>query len=566
MTPTGMDRWELRWARTPAQLGVDQQIVWRCLVPRRAIVARHHPGPAPARGRLHDARPDRRTVGLPGRDPGRAPLTSRTRHTFACLAGALTLGLVLGIDTPWGPAIAPDSTSYLNAAQSLVREGALRQPYSDWDAARAGARLTDYAPGFSLILAVPVAFGVRPTVAARWSEALAAGGAVAIVFELVGILAGLGAAASTVLLLIAMPAMTEIHLWILSEPLFILLTVATLAAMLLLPGRAWLHGLLAMLADLTRYAGIFLVGTVTLWQVLSPGTRRERLIRAATALAPGALLQLWWQHDGVSPGGKISKDAFAGLGAALLEGTRTIEAWLVPGVPDGALRVGLAVALLLLLKWCGWRALLGADRERRPFFLAILLTSFCYVGMLVFARLHVVADVPFDDRILGPLFVVLTIGTVPTLAWRWRGWGIPLRAFAAIVAVAWLVGALRHDFRSVSVARADGLGYESAEWTGSPVSRWLADSAEGRTIYTNDPPGVWAVTGHAVHLLPSSLDPDTVRAFAARFGAAPSVIIGYDESFMPTASPHSLAGLLGLAPAARSERGTAWVPPAPSPR
>lgn len=411
-----------------------------------------------------------------------------------------------------------------------------------------------------------MAFGARPTVAARWIEALAAGGTVALAFELVAMLAGVGAAALTVLALIAMPAMTETHLWILSEPLFILLVVATLAAMLRVPERAWLHGLLAMLANLTRYAGVFLVGTVTLWHLLRPGTRPERLTRATTALAPGALLQLGWQLDGVSPGGGISHHAFAGLGAALLEGARTIEAWLVPSVPDGMLRVGLALALLLLLKWCGWRSLLGADRERRPFFLAILLTSCCYLGMLIFARLHVVADVPFDDRILGPLFVVITIGTVPILAWRWRGWLMPLRAFAATIAVAWLVGALRHDVRSVSVARTDGLGYESAEWTGSPLSRWLADSAGGRTIYTNDPPGVWAVTGHATRLLPSSLDPDTVRVFAARFGAAPSLIIGYGESFMPTASPDSLAHLLGLAPAVRSVQGTAWVQPTPSPR
>lgn len=413
---------------------------------------------------------------------------------------------------------------------------------------------------------MPVALGIRPTVAARWIEALAAGGTAAIAFELVGILAGAGAAALTVLFLVAMPAMTEIHLWILSEPLFILLVVATLAAMLLAPGRAWLHGLLAFLANLTRYAGVFLVGTVALWHLLRPGSRRERAIRAATALAPGALLQAWWQLDGVAPGGGISHHVFAGSGAALLEGARTIEVWLAPGVPDGALRIGLALALLLFLKWCGWRTLLGAERERRPFFLAILLTAFCYLGMLLFARLHVVADVPFDDRILGPLLVVLTIGTVPILAWEWQGWGIPLRALGATIAGAWLVGALWHDVTAVTVARADGLGYESAEWIGSPLSRWLADSAQGRTIYTNDPPGVWAVTGHATRLLPSSLDRDTVRAFAARFGAAPSLIIGYDESFMPTASPDSLAHLLGLAPAARSEHGTAWAPSAPSSR
>jgi hypothetical protein len=238
----------------------------------------------------------------------------------------------------------------------------------------------------------------------------------------------------------------------------------------------------------------------------------------------------------------------------------------VPGVPDGPIRIGLAIALVVALKWTALRALRETRTDQRPFVLAIWLTSVCYLGMLLFARLHVVADVPFDDRILGPLLVILTIGTATILGWRW-GRRTPMgRAGAVLLAVAWAGGALRHDVGSISVARAYGLGYEAPEWTGSPVARWLADSSAGRVIYTNDPPGVWAVTGRETRLLPAALDPDTVRAFAARFSAAPSLIVGYDESFMPTASPDSLAHLLALVPAARYEHGTVWVAAGPRSR
>lgn len=471
----------------------------------------------------------------------------------------LASGLLLGVTAPWGPAIAPDSTSYLNAATSLVREGALRQPYSEWDDARAGAPLTDYAPGFSIVLAAPVAAGVRPRVAARWVEALAAGGTVAIAVELVALFAGLGAAAWAALLLILMPAMTETHLWVLSEPLFILIVAATVAALSLRPDRARTHGLLAAAADLVRFAGIFLVGAVTLWHLLRPGPRRQRLLRACWAAGPGVLLEIWWRLRGIHPGGGISAESFAGLGSALTEGARTLERWLVPGVADGAIRVTLAMALAATIGWVAYRTIRSADQARRPLVLAVALPSACYLGMLLFARLHVVADVPFDDRILGPLLVILTLGLGAVVGWRWRTWGPAARGIAITVTLAWVAGALRHDVAAVSSARAWGLGYESAEWTGSPVSRWLADSAGGRTIYTNDPPGVWGATGRETRLLPSSLDADTVRAFATRFNAAPSLIAGYDETFVPTAPPDSLAHLLGLVPVSHDGHGTVWA-------
>ena len=77
------------------------------------------------------------------------------------------------------PAIAPDSVSYLGAGVSLAHNGTLRVPFNDWTDADSTAALTDYAPGYPMALAIPIAAGVAPATAARWIQAVAIGAALA---------------------------------------------------------------------------------------------------------------------------------------------------------------------------------------------------------------------------------------------------------------------------------------------------------------------------------------------------------------------------------------------------
>ncbi|MFI5236015.1 MAG: hypothetical protein ACHQXA_09910, partial [Gemmatimonadales bacterium] len=420
------------------------------------------------------------------------------------------------------------------------------------------AALTDYAPGFPIVLAAPIALGAPPVPAARYVQALAAGLTTAIATALLLALIGPGAAYLGALLLIAMPAMTSIHLWVLSEPLFLALLVLTLRAMIQRPARAWEHGLWAAGANLVRFAGVFLIGVVTLWAAAQPGSTRQRVKRAAFAALPGILLQGWWHFEGIAPGGGVSAATFAGLGSALREGAATVQEWLVPGVPDGILRIAIAVIVIVLLKWTAWKALRAKDAPRE-FFLGLGLFAICYLGMLLFARLHVVSDVPFDDRILGPLFVVLTIGVAAIIGFRWPRWPRWLQAGTGVAIALWAAAALTVDVGQARIARAYGLGYESAEWQRSPVAQWLRTDGAARTIYSTDPAGIWFVVHRPSRLLPSTLDADTLRVFAARFAAHPSALIGFDSPFVTQVPPDSLAARLGFREAARFEHGAVWI-------
>ncbi|MGH7532484.1 MAG: hypothetical protein ACREL4_04240 [Gemmatimonadales bacterium] len=477
------------------------------------------------------------------------------------LAGLVAMVLALWISRRPGPAIAPDSVSYLGAAVSLARHGTLRAPFSEWDDADSTSSLTDYAPGYAVALAVPIATGISPSTAARWIQALALGASTTMVLLLLLELDGIAGALIGLPLLILPAALTDIHLWILSEPLFIAFTVGTLAMMTRRPDRPVAYGVLAALGNLVRFAGVSLVGAVTLWAVSRPGTRRERLVRGSLAAAPGIALHLWWSVQGMSPAGGIGGLMTAGLMGTLREGLVTTVAWLAPIHVPSPWHLGLAVAVAIALPLMAWRVWRSPTAPSRPLLGASALFGGCYIVMLLTARVLVAPDLPFDSRILAPLFVVLSIAFAAVLAVGWRDRSVASRSVIVIAVALWSAGAATHDVGTVRQARRFGLGYESSEWQRSPIANWLRTRGTQLTIYTSDPAGTWAITRRPARFFPSALTPDTVAAFAAAFRARPSALVSLPPELETQAPGDSLAARLGLIAATRTAFGTVWVSP-----
>ncbi|HSC58798.1 MAG TPA: hypothetical protein VLC11_04500 [Gemmatimonadales bacterium] len=467
--------------------------------------------------------------------------------------------LVLWISRRPLPAIAPDSVSYLGAGMSLARNGALRVPFNDWTDADSTAALTDYAPGYPMVLAIPIAAGVAPATAARWIQALAAGAALAIALALLDAVAGSVAALLGLPLLLLLPALTDIHLWILSEPLFIAVMVATLTTMVRRPDRPLAYGALAALGNLVRFAGVALVGAAGLWAMAQAGERRQRITRGALAAGPGVLLQAWWYLRKVSPAGGIGGAGVSGLGGTLRQGAATIGAWLVPVHLSGPWRAIVVALVALALIIVGWRVLRSTAEGPRRLLRAVAVVAVCYVAMLLFARIRVAPDVPFDSRILGPIIVALAIAAAAALAAGWRERPAAVRVVIPAIVLAWSVAAGAYDASTIRLARRFGLGYESLEWQMSPIAGWLRGPGSGRTIYTSDPAGTWAIIHRPSRFVPSSLSPDTVARFAAAFAARPSALIALPPELAPQASADSLAARLGLVAAAHTAFGTVWI-------
>jgi hypothetical protein len=497
------------------------------------------------------------------REGGLGPYALATLLGLAAGAAALVLARAVG------PGLEPDSMSYLGAAESLARSGELRVPWAPWSAPDSTTPLTDFPPGFSVALAAPIALGAPPTLAARWVMAAALAVAVGVGALLVGHAGGAGAAVGAVALLGATPAIGGSALVVMSEPLFFAWFAGALWLMYRSPERPLGYGLAAAGASLVRYAGVSLVGAGLVWAGMQPAPLPRRLRRAVGAALPGFLAQAAWAARGslehaAPPSLRMSH--FGGLGSAVVNGVPVLSEWLAPGLPPGVARTAAACGLLALLAVVVGRAALRFDESSEAVarLLRILgIVAVSYVLVLLYARQYVGADVAFDRRLLAPLFFLAALGApaaVAELRRRGRRAG-PTGAVA--VGVVWIALTCMADVGEVRAVRDAGYGYEGADWQRSPMARWIRTDGRRYAMFTNDPAAVFFLTGRPARLLPRTLSPSGLGAFAATFARHQGALLGFVDSFDPTVAPDSLAAALGLREVAAFEYGRAWVPPHP---
>ncbi len=474
--------------------------------------------------------------------------------------------------------------SYLYAAQSLTRHGTLRVPIAQWRDLDSTTALVVFPPGYPVALAAVHKIGIPILGAVRVVSAFAA---FMSVFTLVLAVATEGARAGFVmaLLLFALPALAEVHLGALSEPLFLAALAATLALMASVPGHPWVYGATAAIGVMLRYAGISLVGAVSIWafrsaigSVKPPRTSRRtdfiRAVRAALSAAlPGIASWMAWQFRAwrEHPERPVATATWTGtLKAALVQGGHQLVVHLAPvSLPWPwrklvALLVGcIAVSLVVV----GWRYSDEREHERtRRLGAASALTASCYVAVLLYSRLFVGKTIPFDDRLLSPLLmsgaVVLAIAALATwrtLRLRGAGWA---RHAALFLFGLWLGAGILQSLRAAAIAPATRRDYLSAYWQETPTAAWVRTTGRHYALFSNDPSAIFFTAGRPSRLLPKTLDPDSVRAFGERLRQTGGAVVEYATPYDEMADAGRLARILSLCPAvSSSDGGTVWVRP-----
>ena len=495
------------------------------------------------------------------------PRPSRWRPA---LLGAFALAGVVALNGISGPGFDPDSMLYVGAAESLARAGTLQVPFAEWPDADSTSAVATFPPGLALAASLPIRLGVAPARAAVGVGAAAAFVTVAILAWLVEGLAGPAAALLAALLVMLTPALIEAHLSILSEPLFLACLMLTLAAMIGWPDRPARYGILAGLASIVRYVGVALPGTAMLWAFLQPAGWRVRLRRAAVAGLPALVLQAAWLIRcrlaavavPISPVG-LDTD----LHFTLVEAREALGSWLAPGLSETswespvAAAVGLAVAILIIrqvqrLPWYRW------PTDARMRFLAVVgIFTLCYSAVLTYARLFVGHEIPFDGRLLSPLFVLGEAVFAIVLAARWPGWNRIVRVGSGLALAAWFAGAVVFLEAETRDVRENGWDYNSFAWRQSPLIHWIRTEGARYRLYTNHPVPVFFQAGRPSWQVPTSTRSDTVAAFGKVLAARHGALIGFtDTTWSPSARPDSLARLLGLREVARFDDGTVWLP------
>lgn len=507
------------------------------------------------------------------------PNTHRRRKSLAVFL-ALLLGAVGAIGVwlltvPPGPGLDPDSASYLGAANALAHGRGYRIPIASWRTSDSTSALAHFPPGYPTAIAIPVTLGAAPTNAARLVNAAAAFVSIALVTWFVASAAAMVAGVALALALLVMHAFVLVHLSVLSEPLFLASIVCALVAMYALAragdersrliAAAW-SGLAAAVAVLVRYAGISVLIAVGLWTLSVPGQLVLRIRRAIIAVLPSAvLLGAWVLRSYLTSGARSIRTlgAYGGVRETMQMGLSTVVAWLVPLTSDDVLpgRGWIALLVLLVLAVIVVR---GARATRTSGaggpLAAVGLLAASYLIVLLASRLLADPDIPFDERILVPLFLlVATFAALAAAAWA-RVSRKSLRFAGAALFIAWLAAASRATEDDIEWLLENGQDFAQAQWTGSPLLAWARSNASRQPLYSNWPAAIVFHLHRPAHELPNDSYAKTLGEFADTLRVHHGVVLAFDHP-----SPHQigvaeLTKAIGLRQVVRLEDGAVFAP------
>ncbi|MGH9190770.1 MAG: hypothetical protein ACRD0Q_12225 [Acidimicrobiales bacterium] len=454
--------------------------------------------------------------------------------------------LALIVVTRLGPYASPDSVFYVGVARRLVDgRGFVAPPGTP--------PIGSFPPLFPLLLAGLGSLGLDPLDAAGWINPVIFGLTVLLVAVVVARHTGsLPAGLVAGLLVLGALELMKLSSSALSEPLFILLSLAslaTLAAHLDRP-RTWCLGVamgLASAAVLTRYAGLAvpLAGAAAL---AGAGRRRHTAAFAVLPLLPAAGWLAWagGAHRPLRLHPFGVHESLIGIGA--------LSRWVLPETVPWPVRFWATVLGCAALVAAGAAiAVLARTRGRppRPSNLTLVLLAFGIAYVVVVVGYRVVLDETgrFDSRLLAPVHIVAVVLAVAAVA-RHKPPRSLTAAGLAVVGVM-LVQAGVWTARGLGDQGIGRRGYSAAAWRNSSVVAEIARLDAGVPVYSNGADAVFLLTGRTTATLPATTDYLTGRrdpAFSRRLAAVGTEL-------------ERTGGLLAYFPVIRSRR--AFMPSQP---
>lgn len=492
---------------------------------------------------------------------------------LAISAGAFRL------TAPPGPGLDPDALSYLGAAESMVAHGTYRIPVAPWYSDSLTQPLAHFPPGFATTIAAPMTLGVDARLAARLVEALSAGAAAALLMLALWPAAGAWGATLGALAVVLTPHWVTVHLSVLSEPLFLAFVTLLLWSMTRHRRASALHGVIAALATMVRYAGLSLAGAAALWALLDKrATWRARIARAATAVAPSLIaMALWTATRAHAPGKAAPIRKFAVYGdwaPTLNEGARTIGHLLAPSMEWNPVpwlaAIGTAIAMAALV-WSGQRT--GFEESptplqddvrfdaQRELSRAAGVIALAYVGLIFASRLLADPAIPFDFRLAVPLVPLLMAWVACVAARAWTMISKPSKVFGVLAFTVWCVAAVIANEEQVTYALTEGSDFASTEWRNSPTLDWARTQGADRALFTNWPCAIWFHQHRNVRDLPNALDAATMTSFVAHLRKQNGVVVAWNVQSPETANADSLVARAGLVRVATFDDGAIYEAP-----
>ena len=382
----------------------------------------------------------------------------------------------------FGLGVTPDAVDYFSVADSLL--------HGRWFTQYDGQPMVLWPPLYPALLAI-FSLVMKPMAAAKVLNGACLAGTVLTAWSwtrrgfgrAAGVVAAVGIALSPVLLMSCMA-------W--SEPLFLLLTVAGLAAVdrYRSTGRGlrWAAAL-AGLAALTRYPGVALIVAGGILTLAGPGSGRRWRDTFEYLLLASLPLAFWlgrnWLVAGTLTGPRYP--ASVGLVGALGQAAVAVARW----APVDSHPLGFALVAAGTL--AGAVVILFALQAEKSLFVSTLAVFSVVYGTALTLMCAYVAMDHINGRLISPLYVpalFLILGGLSCLPQVWPSRLTRGLMVAGLILIP-LVSAVRLAQVGSEIFSYGPGGYTRVEWRDSPTAAWLKDHPLPRPIYANEPGAVY---------------------------------------------------------------------------
>lgn len=447
------------------------------------------------------------------------------------LAAVAGIGLVLHL-TRFGPGAGGDSTSYLMGAENLLNGNG----FSRYSGGYEIRPIIGFPPFFSVTLAIVGVLDIPLLEASRWLNAAIFAVNIALVSAIVFWLSrSLVASVLAGLLLLARSTQLELHAWVMSEPLFVLLSLVAICLLGLYIGRqrvAWLMvaAAVTVLATLTRYVGAALIGAgviaILFFGPRSFGRRiRDGVIFVGMSVAP---VYVWLLRNRAVGGSLVNRElGYHPMDPDLIRlFLADLSSWFVPHevpLPMG-IRAALAViiyggvlltaAILLGRAWLRWDKtrfeLVGPDSVLAavPWLLGLYTAGNLAIIWINSTLLDAATTATAPPRYLAPVFVSTLILISIVVAQLLQRAGTPRFVSRVVIAYAIILLAF---FATDSLAMFRNplpyLGYSGRKHLWPEVVEYLESVPEEVSIISNNPEIIYILAGRPAYVRPISYDP-----------------------------------------------------------
>ena len=403
----------------------------------------------------------------------------------------------------WGIGVVHDSVFYLSSADNLSAGRGLT-----WNAGGEELRpLVHFPPGYSIALAA---------LSSDQALALGAAGAIQIAalattIVLIGVLIFYGSGDRLIVVLGAAmagasPIIFERYLDVRSEPLFLVLLIASIAALIryLETGDnrlLWGAGALTAAAAAFRYAGLAALGSgILAILIIERSVWKDRINDAVKfAIIPSALFGALALRNLLVSGTVTNRVfGFHPPGASVLrQGAVSISEWILPTSIDPAIRLAVLAAIGIAA------VLLVRHRQGSSSLLTVLVAyALIYSASLIISLTFFDASIRLDNRILVPLYIYFLVAVFTVF-----GQAKVSNVGMAIAAVPLLMIFLIQTADLVADTRALGRGFTSRAWRSSPTIELLDDAALSGAVYSNEAQAIYALLGISPFPAPELTDP-----------------------------------------------------------